>query len=328
MSERRLTREWTVSAFDKDKGEFVSATNQSYEVTPDAPDIPALLVREAAPTVITPYNRARKRRRQEQLTLVAGDAQIPFEDPAAVEVFQQAVLDEQPDNVVFVGDMIDLNAVSRWGTRPEWVGTTQAAIDDYHNLLAQTRANAPNARITVVHGNHEQRLDDYVRKNAMEVLGLRRANMPHELAVLTLQNLVRYEDLAVESIDGYPNGTLWLEDNLKFIHGTGTRKGGSNAAGYLAKERETTIYGHSHRMELAYRTFAKKVGSLTIAAASPGCLAKIDGSVPGVNHSIDAQGKMVPKASDWQQGMLRIEHTPTTHHITPIRFAGLEQLSA
>lgn len=215
--------------------------------------------------------------------------------------------------------------MSRFGTRPEWVGATQDAIDEYHNVLAQTRANAPNSRIYVVHGNHEQRMDNYVRKNALEVLGLRRANMSHELAVLTLQNLVRYDDLEVESIDGYPNGTLWLEDNLKFTHGTNVAKGGSNAAKYLREERETTVYGHTHRMELAYRTFARRAGAVTIAAASPGCLAKIDGSVPGYRHTIDAQGQVVKRAEDWQQGVLRIEHSPTAHEITPHRFTTLDK---
>lgn len=323
MAERRLSKEWTVSAFDRVNNEWTSTDNQSYENIPDAVELRPLLVREAAPTIIRPTKR-KKPVRHDSLTLVAGDAQVPFQDPEAIELFQQAVYEDQPDNIVFVGDMIDLNAMSRFGTRPEWVGATQSAIDEYHNVLAQTRANAPNSHIYVVHGNHEQRMDDYVRKNAIEVLGLRRANMTEELAVLTLQNLVRYDDLEVESIDGYPNGTLWLEDNLKFTHGTGAKKGGSNAAQYLARERETTIYGHAHRMEVAYRTFARRLGATTIGAASPGCLAKIDGTVPGVNYVVDAQGNNVKKAQDWQQGMLSIQHSGTSHEITPRRFTQLD----
>lgn len=324
MSERRLSKEWTVSAFDRVNNEWTSTENQSYEHIPDPVELQKLLVREAAPTVIRP-SRRKKPARRDSLTLVAGDAQVPFHDPEALDLFQEEVVATQPDNIVFVGDMIDLQSMSRFGTRPEWVGATQDAIDEYHNVLAQTRANAPNSRIYVVHGNHEQRMDNYVRKNALEVLGLRRANMSHELAVLTLQNLVRYDDLEVESIDGYPNGTLWLEDNLKFTHGTNVAKGGSNAAKYLREERETTVYGHTHRMELAYRTFARRAGAVTIAAASPGCLAKIDGSVPGYRHTIDAQGQVVKRAEDWQQGVLRIEHSPTAHEITPHRFTTLDK---
>lgn len=319
MDNRKLKNTWTVSAFDRSKNEFVSTENHSWEHVEEV-DIAALLVSRAAPTRITPSRRRKPSSRVDSRTLVAGDSQIPFHDEQAHERFQQAVSETQPDNIILVGDMVDLPSLSKFSQRNEWVGTTQSAIDTYHNFLAQTRSNAPNARIAVVHGNHEQRMDDYVRRNAAEVLGLRRANMAHELAVLTLQYLVRYDDLEVESIDGYPNGTLWLEDNLKLIHGTNVAKGGSNAAKYLREERETTIYGHTHRQELAYRTFAKKAGAHTIAAASPGCLARIDGSVPGFRHTVNAQGEVVKRAEDWQQGLLVIDHNAASHHITPVLF--------
>lgn len=282
-------------------------------------DLRALLIRPAPATVIRPTRRI-KPERADKLTLAFGDAQIPFHDPRALELMQLAIIESQPDNIVFVGDMIDLPSMSRFEQRAEWQGMTQSAIDTYHNLLAQTRANAPQAHIYVVHGNHEQRLDNYVRKNAMEVLGLRRANMQEELGVLTLQYLARYDDLDIESIDGYPNGTLWLEDNLKFTHGTNTQKGGSNAAKYLREERETTIYGHSHRMEVGYRTWASRTGAIVVAAASPGALCLTDGSVPGFNHTVNNQGQVVKKSEDWQNGMLQIYHNENTHHITPIRF--------
>lgn len=318
--EQNPAKSWEAGAFDREKGEWVHTTLHSYDHTNGDADIRDLVVSRAAPTKITPTRRG-KSFRSDARTLVAGDAQIPFQDPQAFDRFQTAVVETQPDNIVFVGDMVDLPSMSRWTQRSEWVGGTQAAIDQYHNFLAQTRSNAPNANISVVHGNHEQRMDDYVRKNAAEALGLRRANMSKELAVLTLQYLVRYDDLEINSIDGYPNGTLWLEDNLKAVHGTNVAKGGSNAAKYLREERESTLYGHTHRQELAYRTFARRVGSVTIAAASPGCLALIDGTVPGFHHTVDAQGEVVKKAEDWQQGLLVIDHNGDNHNITPVRFA-------
>lgn len=319
MSEKRLKNEWQSAAYNRDTNEWDKTTLQSWEHLPDIGELEDLLVRRAALTRITP-SRRKKPSRVDRRTLVGGDAQIPFQDDEAAHRFLEAAGEMQPDNIILVGDMIDLPSMSKYSQRPEWVGSTQAAIDEYHLFLAQLRANAPNSRIAVVHGNHEQRMDNYVRNNAAEVLGLRRANMPHELAVLTLQNLVRYDDLEVESIDGYPNGTLWLEDDLKLTHGTFTAKGGANAAKYLRNEPETTIYGHSHRQELAFRTVARRVGARTIAAASPGCLARTDGYVPGVHHTVNNQGETVLKSEDWQQGLLTIDHTERSHHITPVRF--------
>lgn len=318
MAERLVERkEWQGYAKNND-GEIVTVdlVSNTFQPEPEAVDIESMLVNRAAPTIIRPTRRKRPTRGDTR-TLVAGDAQIPYHDERAVELFQRAVVESQPDNIVFVGDMIDLPGQSKYQQHPEWAQTTQSSIDTYHTMLAQTRANAPNSQIYVVHGNHEKRLDDYVRRNAAEVLGLRRANMANELAVLTLQYLVRYEDLEVQSIDGYPNGTLWLEDNLKFVHGTNTKSGGSNAARYLATENETTVYGHSHRAELAFRTWATRLGSKVVAAASPGALCLVDGSVPGVHRSMTAQGEVVKKAENWQQGILLIDHNERAHDIVP-----------
>ena len=317
-NEKRLISTWEMMHKDNE-GEAHITELHKYEYPTDDINITDMLIREALPTIVKP-SRRKKPSRSDSRTIVAGDAQIPFQDDRAFEAFQTAIVEAQPDNIVFVGDMIDLPSLSRWEQSSEWAGGTQGAIDEYHNFLAQTRANAPDANIFVLHGNHENRLETYVRKNAAEVLGLRRANMSKELAVLSLQYLVRYDDLEVQCVDGYPNGILWLEDDLKITHGTHAIKGGSNASKYLKEERESTIYGHTHRQELAFRTFARRIGSVTIAAASPGCLSRIDGSVPGYRHTVDIQGDVVKRAEDWQHGLLVLDHSEKYHNITPVLF--------
>lgn len=327
MSEKRLAKEWNVSAFDRDAGEWTTTTNYSYEHAPESAPIEDLVINRAAPTIIRPSRRV-KPARLDELTLAMGDAQIgyrgeeSFHDEVAMSLGQLAIRELQPDNIVFTGDMIDLPAMSKFSQREDWQNSTQKAIDRYHSFLAEARANAPNARIVVVHGNHEARMDNYIRRDAAELLGLKRANAEHELAVLTLQYLVRYADLEVESVDGYPNAAHWLEDNLKVTHGTNVAKGGSNAAKYLKEEDSSIIYGHTHRIELAYRTLATRLGHRVIAAASPGCLAKIDGSVPGYRYSVSNTGETMKRAEDWQQGLLIVEHNASSHEITPAKMDG------
>lgn len=292
------------------------------------PMTPAILsepfITQARPTIIKATSR-KQPTRKDTVTLCLGDAQIgyrgdePFHDERAMELAQIAIRELQPDNIVFTGDMIDLPAMSRFEQREDWAATTQRSIDRYHAFLAQTRANAPHATIAVVHGNHEARMDTFVRRDASALLGIKRANADRELSVLTLQYLVRYDELGIENVDGYPNAAYWLEDNLKVTHGTNVAKGGSNAAKYLREETETTIFGHTHRLEVAYKTLATRNGSKTIAAGSPGCLARIDGAVPGFHYSVDNQNRTVLKAEDWQQGLLVIHHNPTSHDIHPIR---------
>lgn len=86
MSEKRLSKEWTVSAFDRVNNEWSTTTNQSYEHVPDEVDIRELLVSRAAPTKITPTRRG-KSFRSDARTLVAGDAQIPFHDEQSFDRF-------------------------------------------------------------------------------------------------------------------------------------------------------------------------------------------------------------------------------------------------
>lgn len=281
---------------------------------------PEMFISQAKPTVIRATTR-RAPNRKDEMTLCMGDAQIgyrgdePFHDERVMELAQLAIRELQPDRVVFTGDMIDLPNMSRFEQRSDWANSTQRSIDRYHAFLAQTRANAPNAEIAVVHGNHEARMDRFIRNDAAALLNIKRANSDRELSVLTLQYLVRYDELGVQSVDGYPNAAYWLEDNIKVMHGTNVAKAGSNVAKYLREETETVIFGHTHRLEHGFRTLATRIGGKTIQAASPGCLSRVDGAVPGYGYSVDNENRMVPKHQDWQNGLIIVTHNPRVHDI-------------
>lgn len=276
-------------------------------------------IRQAKPTIVRPTRR-RKPVRSDTVTLAFGDAQIPFQDEHAMQMALRAVEEVCPDNVVLTGDMLDLPSLSRFEQRKEWAGRMQEALDRYHLFLAEIRTRHMG-RLAVVHGNHEERLPKMLRKDAAELIGLRRANAEKELGILTIQFLARYDDLEVESITGYPNGTLWLEDNLQVTHGTIAKKGGQSASTYLRREQVSTIFGHDHRLQVAWQTRNTRLGGVACVAASPGCLAKTDGSVPGYYFTTSESGLVVPRADDWQQGVLLIAHNERNHDVTPLRIS-------
>ncbi len=322
---KRLVSTWEAITKDNE-GEAEIHTLHKYVVDPDPFDESKLISR-AAPTIIRPSRRVTPSR-VDNLTLVFGDAQIgfrgeeEFHDETAMSLAQLAIRELMPDRVIFVGDMIDLPNMSRFEQRGDWANSTQRSIDRYHTFLAETRANAPNAEIVSIEGNHELRMDKFIRKDAAEILHLKRANAERELAVLTLRYLVRMDELGVQNVSGYPNAAYWLNDNLKATHGTNVQKGGSNAAKYLKDDDTGTLYGHTHRVETAYRTIPTRNGFRTIVASSPGTLAKITGQVPGFHYSVDDENNTVPKAEDWQQGMNIVETSKDHEHITPVVFHG------
>ena len=290
-------------------------TSDTYEPAVEQGDF----IRQAKPTIVRPTRR-KKPVRSDSITLAFGDAQIPFQDEHAMQMALKAVEEVQPDNVVLTGDMLDLPSLSRFEQRQEWAGRMQEALDRYHLFLAEIRARHMG-RLAVVHGNHEERLPKMLRKDAAELIGLRRANAEKELAVLTIQYLARYDDLEVESVTGWPNGTLWLEDNLQVIHGTETKRQGQSAVNYLKKEQVSTIFGHDHRIQVAWQTRNTRLGGLACVAASPGCLARTDGYVPGFHFTTAENGSVVPRSEDWQQGVLMIAHNERNHDVTPLRIS-------
>ena len=317
MSERLVERkEWDFAIKNSD-GEIETQrlTSNTYEPNVDKGDF----IRQAKPTIVRPTRRKRPTR-SDTITLAFGDAQIPFQDEHAMTMALRAVEEIQPDNVVLTGDMLDLPSLSRFEQRREWAGRMQEALDRYHLFLAEIRARHIG-RLAVVHGNHEERLPKMLRKDAAELIGLRRANAEHELGILTIQYLARYDDLEVESITGYPNGTLWLEDNLQVIHGTETKRQGQSAVNYLRKEQVSTIYGHDHRLAVAWQTRNTRLGGVACVAASPGCLARTDGYVPGYRFTTAENGEVVPHSQDWQQGVLLIAHNERNHDVTPLRIS-------
>lgn len=318
-----ISGEWQAVTKDNDGNAHIHTLTKHSVKTRPAPEgaenLEDLLVNKAAPAIIRPLKRFPVKRTRDIQTLVGGDAQFPFADPQALELFTRVAREVQPEEIVFTGDMIDFPALSKFQQRKEWVGSTQQGIDEYYQFLASLRSNAPNSTITVVHGNHEQRLINSLERNLSEVAGIRIAM--GERALLSVQNLARYDELEINAVDGYPNGTLWLEDNLKVVHGTNVKKGGFNSGKYLQEEHESTIFGHTHRLELAHRTVAKRFGAATIAAASPGALCLIDGTVPGYNYTPTAEGDIVKKAEDWQQGLLLVTRNGLRHTIEPAMFS-------
>lgn len=316
MGERVVQRKEYMGFIKNKDGEIETVDLESRTIVPEVDT--GDFIRQAKPTVVRPTRRKRPTR-SDTITLAFGDAQIPFQDEHAMSMALRAVEELQPDNVVLTGDMLDLPSLSRFEQRREWAGRMQEALDRYHLFLAEIRARHIG-RLAVVHGNHEERLPKMLRKDAAELIGLRRANT-EELGILTIQYLARYDDLQVESITGYPNGTLWLEDNLQVIHGTETKRQGQSAVNYLRKEQVSTIYGHDHRLAVAWQTRNTRLGGVACVAASPGCLARTDGYVPGFHYTTAENGSVVPRAEDWQQGVLLIAHNERNHDVTPLRIS-------
>jgi predicted phosphodiesterase len=272
------------------------------------------VVQQAAPVVID-VDPVDSYTHDGRLAVILPDTQIgyrfyqdsgeydPFHDKKAIDVAWQITRDVKPDTLIFIGDFLDLPTFGKYEQEATFARTTQKSVDYGYSLLAAYRALLPHAKIVVLEGNHDRRLEKMVTRNAMEAFGLRRADDVSGWPVLSLPHLLRFSELGIEYVGGYPAGTYWINDRLKCIHGSVVRSAGSTAKAVVDEERTSVIFGHIHRIETQYKTTSVREGGRTRLAHTPGCLCRIDGAVPSVKGSTDLSGRPVEHFENWQQGL-------------------------
>jgi hypothetical protein len=243
------------------------------------------------------------------------DGQLePTHDEKAIHVCLKMIQDTQPEVIACVGDNLDFPEMGKYLTYPAYAQTTQASIDRATFFCAQMRAMAPNAKIIWLAGNHEERMPKYILVNAGVAYGLRKGNIPESWPVLSVPYLCRMDEFGVEYRPGYPAADFWVNEKLRIIHGDRVKSSGSTAHVYLNQEKTSVIYGHIHRIETAFKTREDFDGPRTIMAASPGCLARIDGAIPSTRGGVDLDGRPLTRYENWQQGLGIVQYEDSGSH--------------
>lgn len=227
----------------------------------------------------------------------------PFHDEAAMSVALRIAKSVRPHQIINLGDYLDLPAMSKYRQEQAFAHTTQAAIDRGHEFLAQQREITD--RIVVLEGNHDARLRYYINDNARAAFGLKRAQKTEEWPVMSVPYLMRFEELGVEYVEGYPSGYYQVNDNLICIHGVYTQPDKT-----ISEENVSTFQGHLHRFFHKEKTTRTAKGAFTRGVYSPGCLCRVDGSVPSMRSGTTSDGSVTPTVEDWQQGIAVVHYEP------------------
>lgn len=252
-----------------------------------------------------------------------GEVMDPFHDEKAMDIALQITSwleqHDRVDSVINLGDFLDLPAQGRFEQEAAFAATTQDALNRGHLFLQQQRAAAgPEAKIVLIEGNHDRRMEKFININAASAFGLKKANS-EGFPVMSIPYLLRLDEIGVEYIDAYPAGAHWINDRLRAIHGTKVRSNGSTAAAYTNDTPHiSTVFGHVHRQELQSRTIFDRQGSIKSVAISPGCLCRVDGAVPSVNGSTKVDGTPATYYENWQQGVAVITTDATGDFFTEL----------
>lgn len=190
--------------------------------------------------------------------LFMSDIHFPFHDKEAWGLALRVLRKVQPDLIWLGGDIIDFYAVSHWERSPKRRTMLQDEIDVAVKELRKVRKAAPNARMVLQEGNHEDRLRRYLWGRAPELAGL---------AALELPKLLHFEKLGIEFI-GHGNPTK--VGHLWHIHGDEVGGGYVNIArGKLLKLFHNVIFGHHHKAQV---DTIRALNGKTYAAWGNGCL--------------------------------------------------------
>lgn len=231
---------------------------------------------------------------------------IPYHDRRALHIAVQIASLAQPDRIVYLGDAMDFAEFSlRFPRTPENHWMTQPALQEAAWWLAQFGLAAPDADEDYIEGNHEERLLRALSEVLPTAYKLRSASGDD---LLSLPKMLGLDALGIKYHGGYPNTELWLNSNLRCIHGSVTRgKPGATALAMIEGAVFTTIFGHVHKTELVSQTIRYANETRSIYGFCPGTLSRIDGIVPGSD-----------RRNQWQQGIGLVYYNDEYHNILSV----------
>jgi len=233
-----------------------------------------------------------------------------FHDRKALDVALQITEHMNPEKIIFLGDVLDLpDWTDKFLKSPEFFWSTQSAVIEAVWWLTQFKFVAPNAEIHFLFGNHENRMNTGIISNLKAAYNLKPADELDLPPALSIERLLCLDKLGIKYVNTYP-GEVWINDNIRCIHGNIARRNSLDTVRALISNKDTTtIQVHIHRTEIAMRKIQRQNRITPIYGFSPGCLCKLDGSVPGTT-----------KDNNWNHGIGIIQYNDQYHNIFPIVF--------
>jgi hypothetical protein len=253
-----------------------------------------------------------------ETTVVVPDIQFPFVDEKALDVYYQILGDlKRVDNLVQLGDALDLTAYSKYVGSEIYKDATQAALVQALDFFRTCRTLAPHAKIVYLEGNHERRLPNDILNNHKANWRLRPADDLNGDPLVSVPRMVGLASVDVEYLPGYPNNRYWVTDNLQIIHGDKT--GRNEARKIMNSEKISTIYGHTHRLNHEMDTVNFRDDATYRHSFGSGTLSRLDKHVPGIHTGYDLEGEPVGNHQEnWQHGFLIITHDNGNAHVEQV----------
>jgi predicted phosphodiesterase len=195
--------------------------------------------------------------------LVISDLHIPYHNvPAITAAFQYG--QNKNVNTVFInGDLVDFCLISRFEKNPK-KRSVKYELDATRAVLDSIREAFPTQSIYFIKGNHDIRLEAYLRVKAPEIL---------DMDEFQLESLLQLNKYQIKIID---DNILVKAGMLSITHGHHVMRGFfapvNSARGLYMKAKQSTIIGHVHKV--SEHTETNMDGEMT-TTWSTGCLCEL-----------------------------------------------------
>jgi len=183
-------------------------------------------------------------------TLVIPDIHVPFHHRKSVAKLLDFTKRSRPENIVLLGDVLDLHALSVHRRDPRWEDNLDSELRAGRKFMEDLRRAAPKSEIDYIEGNHEDRWNRYTagRVPAMRLLGI---SWDSALGLADLGVCVRRKPFSRPCGQG---------KKVTFMHGHEVKGHSKFPAGHalnIAKKLGKSVHiGHTHRMGLVASVFS------------------------------------------------------------------------
>ncbi|WP_301546711.1 metallophosphoesterase [Gordonia sp. X0973] len=236
--------------------------------------------------------------------VIIPDVQLPFHDRRATQRVIDFIGASQPDEVVQIGDLLDLPQPSRWtkGTRGEFEGSVQKDAEQTKRQFLDPLRKVYDGPVGAHEGNHDERARVYLEKYAPALA---------ESNAFDMDVLLDFDGFGVELLpEFYDIAPGWLSTHG---HRGGIRLSqisGSTALNAAKKFGKSVVCGHTHRLGLSH--FSSGYAGRSV----------VDVSGMEVGNLMDMKKAQYLKggSANWKQGfgMLHIDGNVVKPEIIPI----------
>lgn len=193
--------------------------------------------------------------------LVLSDIHFPYHDEEALGAAVQYGIQEGVNTIILNGDILDFYQLSRFDKDPS-KPKMQTELEQGRWFMKALRTAFPKARIYYKLGNHEDRLEKWLRLKAPEWIGMDE---------FELKMLLRFGENQIQLIES--SATI-KAGNLNIIHGHEYMGGGTvnPARNLYLKAKASTICGHFHRKS---EFTTRDINNQIQGAWTTGCLCEL-----------------------------------------------------